>query len=402
MPTVPHRLKPHCRRRAARMSTEVSLRRRLEALLGTPATEGNEVMVYRNGDEIFPAMLGAIAEAERTVDLMTYVYWTGDIAIQFADALSERARAGLRVRVLIDAVGGFKMDRGLVDRMQRAGVNVQWFRKPWVKSPFKQNHRCHRKVLVVDEQAAFTGGVGIAEEWTGNARNRNEWRDTHIKVVGPAVDGVAAGFAQNWAETGEPMFDDADQFPEQKQVGDSAIQVVRGSASIGWDDMQTLFHVVIASAEERLRIATAYFAPSRDFIDQLLGKARDGVQVQVLLPGPGADKRVCQLTSESTYAELVDGGVEVWNFQPSMLHAKVMTVDHSLTVIGSSNFNRRSMNHDEEIALAIVDEDVTATLDSHFDEDLERSRPIDLERWRDRSPGQKTLEAAVQPIRRWL
>ena len=384
------------------MSSEVSLRRRLERLLGTPATEGNHVTVYRNGDEIFPAMLGAIGQAERTVDLMTYVYWSGDIARQFADALSERARAGIRVRLLIDAVGGFKMEKGLVDRMERAGVDVQWFRKPWLKSPFKQNHRCHRKVLVVDEDTAFTGGVGIAEEWTGNARNEHEWRDTHIKVVGPAVDGVAAGFSQNWAETGEPMFDDVDTFPEHKQVGDSAIQVVRGSASIGWDDMQTLFHVVIASAEERLRLTTAYFAPSRDFIDQLLGKARDGVHVQVLLPGPGADKRVCQLTSESTYAELVDGGVEVWNFQPSMLHAKVMTVDGALTVIGSSNFNRRSMNHDEEIALAILDADVTATLDSHFEEDLERSAPIDLERWRGRSPSQKALETAVQPVRRWL
>jgi cardiolipin synthase len=384
------------------MRVERQLRRQLEGLLGTPATEGNQVSVYRNGDEIFPAMLGAISGAERTVDLMTYVYWSGDIAREFADALSDRARAGVRVRLLIDAVGGFKMEKGLVERMERAGVNVQWFRKPWLKSPFKQNHRCHRKVLVVDESIAFTGGVGIAEEWTGDARNEHEWRDTHVKVEGPAVDGISAGFSQNWAETGEPMFDDVDEFPEHKQVGESAIQVVRGSASIGWDDMQTLFHVVIASANERLRLTTAYFAPSRDFLDQLIGKAQDGVRVQILLPGPGADKRVCQLTSESVYAELTEGGVEVWNFQPSMLHAKIMTVDESLTVIGSSNFNRRSMNHDEEIAIAIFDADVTSILDSHFESDLERSRPIDLERWQDRSATQKVLETAVQPVKRWL
>jgi cardiolipin synthase len=333
---------------------------------------------------------------------MTYVYWSGDIATDFADALAERARAGVRVRVLIDAVGGFKMEKGLVERMERAGADVQWFRKPWLKSPFKQNHRCHRKVLVVDETTAFTGGVGIAEEWTGDARNEHEWRDTHIKVEGPAVDGVAAGFAQNWGETGQPMFDAADTFPEHDQLGDSTIQVVRGSASIGWDDMQTLFHVVIASANERLRLTTAYFAPSRDFVDQLIAKAQDGVTVQVLLPGPGADKRVCQLTSEATYAELTERGVEVWNFQPSMLHAKVMTVDGSLSVIGSSNFNRRSMNHDEEIALTIFDPDITAILDAHFENDLDRSRPIDLARWRERSPAQKTLETAVQPIKRWL
>jgi cardiolipin synthase len=378
------------------------LRRRLEALLGIPMTEGNAVDVYRNGDQIFPAMLDAIAGAERTVDLMTYVYWSGDIAREFADALAERAANGVRVRVLIDAVGGFKIEDGLVDRMVRGGVNLQWFRKPWAKSPFKQNHRCHRKVLVVDETTAFTGGVGIAEEWTGNARNADEWRDTHVRVRGPAVDGVAAGFSQNWAEGDEPLFDDRDQFPTHQQQGDATIQVVRGSASIGWDDMQTLFHVVLSSAQQRIRLTTAYFAPSQDFVNLLVGRAGDGVQVQLMLPGPGADKRVCQLASESTYAELVDGGVEVWNFQPSMLHAKVLTVDDVLSVIGSSNFNRRSMDHDEEIALAILDRDVTATLDLHFDDDLKRSRPIDLDRWRERGPAQRTLESAVQPIRRWL
>lgn len=378
------------------------LRRRLEALLGTPATEGNEVAVFRNGDEIFPAMLKAIGGAQRTVDLMTYVYWSGPIAREFAEALASRARAGVRVRVLIDAVGGSKIEDGLVELMERAGVTVRWFRKPWQKSPFKQNHRCHRKVLVVDETVAFTGGVGIAEEWTGDARGPGEWRDTHIRVLGPAVDGVSAGFSQNWAETGEPMFDEHDQFPEHAGAGRSIIQAVRGSASIGWDDMQTLFHVVVASARHRLRITTAYFAPSQDFVDLLVRQADSGVQVQVLLPGPGADKRVCQLASESTFADLVDGGVEVWNFQPSMLHAKVLTVDGVLSVVGSSNFNRRSMDHDEEIALAVLDADVTAVLDGHFDQDLERSVPIDLERWRNRSAPQKAMERVVRPARRWL
>jgi cardiolipin synthase len=384
------------------MTEAVPLRRQLEALLGTPATEGNQVTIYRNGDQIFPPMIEAIKGATRTVDLMTYVYWSGDIAREFADVLSDRARAGVRVRLLIDAVGGLKIEKGLVERMEDAGVNVQWFRKPWVKSPFKQNHRCHRKVLVVDEAVAFTGGVGIAQEWTGDARNPSEWRDTHVRVEGPAVDGVSAGFSQNWAETGEAMFNDVDRFPEQKQHGNSTIQVIRGSASLGWDDMQTLFHVVISSARERLRLTTAYFAPSQDFVDLLVDKVAEGVHVQVLLPGPGADKRVCQLTSEATYAELINGGVEVWNFRPSMLHAKVMTVDESLAVLGSSNFNRRSMNHDEEIALAVFDDEVVSILDRHFEDDLKQSRPIDLERWRNRRTSQKALETAVRPIRRWL
>ena len=378
------------------------IRRRLEALIGIAATEGNQVTVLRNGDEIFPAMLKEIRSAKFTVDFMTYVYWQGEIAREFAEALADRARQGVRVRVLIDAVGGLKIEDGLVDLMADAGVHVQWFRKPWLKSPFKQNHRCHRKVLVVDETVGFTGGVGIAQEWCGDARNANEWRDTHARVEGPAVDGLAAGFSQNWSEGDLAMFDERDRFPPHEQVGDSVVQVVRGSASIGWDDMQSFFYVALRSATRRIRLTTAYFAPSRDFIDLLTDSVAQGVEVDILLPGPGADKRVCQLASEGTYAELVDAGVNVWNFQPSMLHAKVLTIDGVLSVIGSSNFNRRSMDHDEEIVMGILDPEIASVLDEHFDDDLGRSEAIDLERWRNRSHLQRVLEGSARPVRRWL
>ena len=179
---------------------------------------------------------------------------------------------------------------------------VEWFRKPLMKSPFKVNHRLHRKVLVVDERIAFTGGVGIAEEWTGDARNEHEWRDTHVRVVGPAVDGLASAFIQDWAETGQPLYDERDTYPAQEQAGSSMVQIVRGSASLGWDDMQSAFHVMLDSARTRLRIATAYFAPDEPFLEALCGAAARGVQVQVLLPGPHADKRVCQLASEAVYS----------------------------------------------------------------------------------------------------
>jgi cardiolipin synthase len=395
---------------SSKMSAEVDspethldrVRRRLEALIGIAATEGNQITVLRNGDEIFPAMLKEIRSAKFTVDFMTYVYWQGEIAREFAEALADRARQGLRVRVLIDAVGGLKIEDGLVDLMADAGVHVQWFRKPWLKSPFKQNHRCHRKVLVVDETVGFTGGVGIAQEWCGNAQNANEWRDTHARVEGPAVDGLAAGFSQNWSEGDLAMFDERDRFPPHEQVGKSVVQVVRGSASIGWDDMQSLFYVALRSAKQRIRLTTAYFAPSRDFIDLLKDAVTQGVEVDILLPGPGADKRVCQLASEATYAELVDAGVNVWNFQPSMLHAKILTIDGVLSVIGSSNFNRRSMDHDEEIVMAILDPEIASLLDEHFDDDLQRSETIDLERWRTRSHAQRVLEASARPVRRWL
>jgi cardiolipin synthase len=379
-----------------------TLRRRLEVIIGTPFTEGNAITVLRNGDEIFPAMLEAIRGATSTVDLMTFVYWRGDIAVEFADAMSERARSGIRVRLLIDALGGRLIDKDLVDDMSNAGVHVEWFRKPFVKSPFKSNHRCHRKVCVVDGRIGFTGGVGIAQEWCGDARDENEWRDTHLRVEGPAVDGLQSAFIQDWAESGRPLYDDRDEFPEQPQRGSSTVQVVRGSASLGWDDMQSVFHVLLDSAQERLRIATAYFAPDDLFLDTLCAVPRRGVEVDLLLPGPHADKRVCQLASEAAYARLVDCGVRVWSYQPSMMHAKVMTIDGRAAVVGSSNFNRRSLDHDEEVVLVALDSDLTATLDGHLDQDLSRSEQIDLSRWRDRSRPQRVLEAATTPLRRWF
>jgi cardiolipin synthase A/B len=379
-----------------------TLRRRLEVIIGTPFTEGNALTVLRNGDEIFPAMIEAIRAATSTVDLMTFVYWRGDIAKEFATVLGERARAGIRVRLLIDALGGRLIDEDLVDAMGNAGVQVEWFRKPFARSPFKSNHRLHRKVCVVDGRIGFTGGVGIAQEWCGDARDASEWRDTHLRIEGPAVDGLQSAFIQDWAESGRPLYDERDQFPEQDQQGSSTVQIVRGSASLGWDDMQSAFRVLLDSATQRLRIATAYFAPDDDFLDTLCAAPQRGVEVDLLLPGPHADKRVCQLASEASYARLVDAGLRVWTFQPSMMHAKVMTVDGHAAVVGSSNFNRRSLDHDEEVVLIALDADLASTLDRHLDDDLGRSKQIDLSRWQNRSRPQRVFESATKPVRRWL
>ena len=382
------------------------LRRRLEGQLGIPATEGNDLTLLRNGDRIFPAMLEEIARAERTIDFLTFVYWKGGIAREFAQALAERARHGVRVRVLIDAIGGRLIDDDLIEHMSECGVDVEWFRKPYwqgtLTSPFKQNHRTHRKVLVVDERVGFTGGVGIAEEWCGDARDESEWRDTHVRVVGPAVDGISAAFAQNWAETGRPLAEEPDRFPEHGSPGTSVVQVARGSASVGWNDMATVFRVMLESATERVTMQTAYFVPDEQFEDLLIGAVRRGVELDVLLPGPHADKRVCQLASESIYERLVDAGVRVWAFQPSMMHAKIMTVDGLAAVIGSANLNRRSLSHDEEVVLSVFDPEVTRVLEEDFRADLERSEPIEPVRWADRPLHQKAQEKAVGLIKHWL
>ncbi|MEU5667843.1 phospholipase D-like domain-containing protein [Streptomyces longwoodensis] len=378
------------------------LRRRLERLIGVAATEGNELVPLRNGDKIFPAMLAAIRGARHTIDMMTFVYWRGQIARDFAAALADRAEAGVRVRLLLDGFGAKEIEPDLLDLMDEAGVQVAWFRKPVWLSPFKQNHRCHRKALIIDEDTAFTGGVGIAEEWCGDARTPDEWRDTHVQVRGPAVDGIAAAFAQNWAECHDELFDDRDRFTEHPQPGSSVVQVVRGSASLGWQDMQTLIRVMLTSAEERFRLATAYFAPDPYFIDLLCRTARRGVRVEILLPGPYTDQRACRLAGQHYYERLLEAGVRIRQFQPTMMHAKIITVDSVASLIGSTNFNRRSMDHDEEVMLAVLDEEFTAVLDADYDADVERSVEMDLERWKRRPVRQRAKEAAVIPIRRFL
>ncbi|MFD6418114.1 phosphatidylserine/phosphatidylglycerophosphate/cardiolipin synthase family protein [Streptomyces sp. NPDC060194] len=381
---------------------QARLRRRLERLIGIAATEGNDLKPLRNGDQIFGAMLDSIRSAEHTVDMMTFVYWRGDIAVQFAEALADRAREGVRVRLLLDGFGSRLIEKRLLQEMESCGVQISWFRRPHMISPLKQNHRCHRKVLVVDEQVAYTGGVGIAEEWCGDARDASEWRDTHVEVRGPAVDGIAAAFSQNWAECCSELFDERDRFVDHETTGNAVVQVVRGSASLGWQDMQTLLRVVIQSAEQRLRLATAYFAPDPFFIDLLCKAAARGVDVEILLPGPHTDKRVCQLAGRYHYEDLLRCGVRIYEYQPTMLHAKIMTVDGVAALTGSTNFNRRSLEHDEEVMLTVLDPEFTAQLDADFDHDLENSVEIEPRRWKRRSVAHRAKEIAVTPIRRFL
>ena len=378
------------------------LRRTIEGVVGVPATEGNRIDVLRNGDEIFPAMLDCIENAERTIDFLTFVYWTGEIGREFAMRLAERARSGVRVRVLLDAWGAHPMEHTLIEAMDDAGVHIRWFRPMGRLRLGTINHRTHRKVMIVDEATGFTGGVGIADEWQGDARSPEEWRDTHFRVAGPAVDGLRAAFLDNWAETDPVLFDESvDRFPTQPQPGDTIVQCVRGASETGLSDVATLLAALVQSARECIRVATAYFVPDDDLTDRFCDAADRGVQVQLLLPGPHADKRFVQLAGERMYPRLLDHGVELWNFQPSMMHAKIMTVDGVLANVGSANLNARSTSCDEEINVVALDAELVRILDQHFDEDLERSVRIEQGRWQRRSLVQRTAEGLVAPIRRW-
>jgi cardiolipin synthase A/B len=379
------------------------LRRTLTAVSGVPTTSGNRIDVLRNGEQIFPAMLAAIEDATTSIDFLTFVYWTGSIGSQFADALGRAAARGVRVRVLLDGVGAKPVDRELVRRMEQHGADVRWFRPPDPRHPLHANHRTHRKVLVCDERVGFTGGVGIADEWMGDGHTDGGWRDTHVRLAGPAVNGLRAAFLDNWIETEPVLFDaEVDEFPDLGTPGDVDAQVILGTAEPGWNSISMTVRASVELATERLRITTAYFVPDDDLTGRLVAAARRGVAVQLLIPGPGADKRFVQLAGEVRYRELVDAGIEVWNYQPSMLHAKVMTVDGAVAIVGSANFNHRSTSLDEEVDVVVFDERFVAELDADFDTDLTRSEQIDLSRWQRRGLPQRLLERAMHQLRPWM
>jgi cardiolipin synthase len=369
-----------------------------EGGLGVPTTSGNKVDILRNGVQIFPAMLDAIRDAQDTVDMLTYVYWSGEIAGEFADALCERARAGVRVRVLLDAIGAAPMSRDLIDAMNEAGCHFEWFRPPTTWKVWQTDHRTHRKVLVCDATVGFVGGVGIADVWQGDARNPDEWRDTHVRIEGPAVDGLRAAFITNWRETDEPLFDERDRFFEQERAGDAVVGVLRCPAQIGWTDLHTMFGLLIDFAERNLNITTAYFVPDDQIREKLIAAAKRGVDVRVLLPGRHADKRVVQLAGEKDYEPLLEAGVRIFNYQRSMLHAKVLTVDKAIASLGSGNMDQRSMRLNEECNALLFDRRLTAVLDEHYEEDLADSEEIDPDRWADRGNAQRAKEVVVDAI----
>ncbi len=379
-----------------------ALERLVEALTGSPVTGGNSVTVLRNGCRIFPAMLQAIRSAEHSVDFATYVYWTGSIAEEFVVALVERARAGVEINVLLDAVGAAKMDRALVAALEDAGVTVAWFRPPRWYTTHKLNNRTHRKILVVDGRVGFTGGVGIAEEWTGDCEDPDHWRDTHLRVDGPAVRGLYAGFQENWVEATRAILV-GEHLPELPAGrGGVRAHVTRSSASHGSTEAEELFYVAISAARERLWLTSAYFAPRAAFVEALIDAAQRGVDVQVLVNGSKGDKEVVRQAGRRSYTRLLEGGVRVHEYERTMLHAKIMTVDRSWATVGSINMDNRSIALNDELNISIFDDDVTRVLDDHFEQDLADSDEIDLGRWRRRAPLARLKERSSGAARQQL
>lgn len=346
-------------------------------------------------------MLEAIAAAKRRVDLSTFVYWTGDIAVKFADALAERARAGVQVRVLLDSFGAKEMRNEVLQRMEDSGVLVRWFRPIRTWRVWRIDKRTHRKVLVCDDEVGFTGGVGIAREWEGDARNPDEWRDIHAAIRGPAISALRAAFLDNWTEAGKWEFDDVVARPT-RQDADIPVQVLRASTTIGWTDTAALLRSVVCLSRERLRIFTAYFNPDGVLVDLLLAARSRGVDVRILVPGRYCDSPLSQLAGYESMCRLMDAGVRVFMYQRTMLHAKALTVDSSLVVIGSPNLNFRSMGKDEECSAVLLSSELAQQLDERFDDDCRYADEQDAQEWARRGWWQRFKERCCRLIEEQL
>lgn len=377
--------------------------RLVEVLTVAPLRRGNRITILRNGCEIFPAMLDAIGAACRTVDFATYVYWTGSIAPEFADALAERAAAGVVVNVLLDAVGAAKMDRALVERLEAAGARVAWFRPPRWYTLHRLNNRTHRKILVVDGRVGFTGGVGIAEEWTGNCEDPAHWRDTHVRVEGPVVRDLLGGFLDNWAEAAGAIVAGVAHLPDLEGFDDGVqAQVTRSAAEKGSTNAEQLFYSAIVGARSRIWLTTAYFAPRRAFVDALCQAVERGVDVRVVCNGPHIDKQVVRQAGHHSYQRLLECGVRVFEYQRTMLHAKTLLVDDQWATVGSINFDNRSFALNDELNISFRDPGLVATLEKHFLQDIEDARELDVSAWRARPLTARAKEAGGALLRREL
>lgn len=383
----------------AGQSQRDALRIGLETVIGAPFVANNRIDTLINGDQIFPAMLEAIRQAERRVEFLTFVYWQGDIAEKFVRAFIERRRAGVEVFVMLDGFGGRLIRTDLIDEMKDAGVEVRWFRPLATWRVWQSDNRTHRKLLIIDGMTGFTGGVGIAEEWEGDARGPDEWRDNHYKVEGPIVASLRAAFFDNWIDSTRTIEPLTGCMADPGPAGDLSVQAVISTAGIGWAAVARLHEALCLLARDRIRIATPYFAPRGNQVRRLIEAMERGVTVEIIIPGDHVDKRVSELAGSEEIEALLNAGAKIMRYGPTMFHHKLITVDGELASIGSANFNMRSAFKDDELALNVLDKDFCARADAIFDDDLAVSTPICQHAWRKRDVFRRLREKLSRTFR---
>ena len=377
-------------------------RRSLGVLLGPPILEGNKIEVLVNGDEIFPAMLEAIRGAKETITLETYIYWAESIGEEFSAALSERARAGVKVHVMLDFMGSIKMNDELLKKMKDAGVQVQRYHKPvWWKLA-RMNNRTHRKLLVVDGKIGFTGGVGIADQWRGHAQDKEHWRDNHYRVEGPVVGQIQAVFIDNWTKATGMVLDGPDYFPALEPKGDKPAQMFASSPTGGSESMHLMYLMSITAARKTIDLSAAYFVPDDLTIRTLIAAAKRGVRVRLITPGKIIDSDLVKAASRERWPELLAAGVQISEYDPTMFHVKSLVVDSLLVSVGSTNFDNRSFSINDEANLNVMDEEFARRHIEIFEADWVRATPVSEHKFAKRPWYQRVATWAVSLVRKQL
>jgi cardiolipin synthase len=363
----------------------------IAALVGADLTRGNHYDVLTNGDQIFPAMLDAIRAAKRRISLETYIYDTGTVADQFTAAFEEAARRGVRVNIVVDSVGASSMDESHMKRLEQAGCRIAQFNSPTWYSLEEVNYRTHRKILVIDGEVGFTGGVGFADHWLGHGQDKDHWRDTQVRMRGPIVRLLEAGFYENFVETAGEVTPELDDTP-QEMDGEGASFIVRSSPTGGSNDLKRLYLFAMASARRTLDITSPYFVIDESSEWSLEDAIRRGVKVRILVEGDKTDAMPVKYASRQAYDHLLSLGIEIYEYQPTMMHTKALVVDGIFSMFGSANFDNRSLELNDELNVAVSSRDFAARLLEDFQQDLRAARRLELATWRQRPRLEKARE----------
>ncbi len=376
--------------------------REMSVMLGPSIVDGNSVTALQNGAEVFPAMLSAIAGAQSSITFETYIYWSGEVGAAFTDALATRARAGIPVQVTVDWAGSVKAEQTLLDQLTEAGVRLQRYRPLRWYNLGRFNNRTHRKLLIVDGRVAFTGGIGIADHWQGNASDSGQWRDSHFRIEGPVVAQFQAAFNDNWIKTTGQVLSGPEYFPALAPVGTMAAQLFIASPAGGSESMHLMYLMAIAAASRTIDVAASYFVPDEMLLEAIVAARRRHVRVRILLPGPHIDSETVRITSKGQWGPLLQAGAEIYIYQPTMMHSKVLIVDGELVSVGSTNFDLRSFRLNDEASLNIFDRGFAAQLTTVFEADLLQSLPFSYQEWKDRPLWEKVTERLIRPIKSQL
>ena len=366
---------------------------------GTPFLAGNSLEVYNNGDEFYPAMLEAVERAEVSITIEAYIYWAGRIGGRFAEALAARARAGLPVKILLDAVGSSTIGNDILKLLTESGCQVEWYRPLRWYSLNRINNRTHRKSLIVDGKIGFTGGAGIADHWLGDAEDERHWRDIQVRIEGPAVTTLQTGFARNWMETTGELVSGPVYYPAPEVAGRFSLQSILSSPETGSSTVRIMYYLAIVCARKSVLIANPYFIPDNAAIDILVEAKRRGVDVKVMVSGIHNDIRLARINGRRLYGRLLRAGVEIYEYNRTMLHHKYMVCDGVWATVGTTNFDNRSFGLNDEHNLCAYDQALAREFERIFARDLADCARVELEAWRRRGLPAKAAERVASLLK---